>query len=73
MANIKIEFNPCDEINIEYSFREAIRISRVLGVGVLFTFNDVKCFAHPDGDIDKGVDAYHDAIEKQWKGEVAKC
>ena len=73
MANIKIEFNPCDGINIESSFREAIRISRVLGVGVLFTFCEVKCFAHPDGDIDKGVRAYHEAMVKQGKGEVAKC
>ena len=72
MANIKIEFNPGD--NIESSFRESIRISRVLGVGVEFTFNEIRCYAHCDGDVNTGVKAYHEAMVKQGgKYSYARC
>jgi len=70
-ASIKVEF--CAGDNIEGAFSEAIRISKLLGVFVEFYFNGVNCLASENGDVSKGVEAYHRAIKSQdqYKHAVA--
>ena len=62
-ATIKVEFNAGD--NIEGAFKEAIRLAKVLGVWCQFNFNGVTCLANANGEVDKGVEAYHTEIKKK--------
>lgn len=62
-ATIKLEFNAGD--NIEGAFKEAIRLATSLGVWCEFNFNGVTCLANANGEVEKGVEAYHCEIKKK--------
>lgn len=61
--DLKLEPQPgCDIFECASS---AIRIARCLGVNVEFTFNEVRCFAVPQGEPDVLVGQYRAAIRKR--------
>lgn len=64
-ATIKLEFDPGD--NIQDAFKQAIRIATILDVWCQFNFNGVTCITGADGEIDKGVEAYH-KVRKEVRG-----
>jgi ubiquinone/menaquinone biosynthesis C-methylase UbiE len=53
--------------NIETAFKEALRVSNMLGCCIEFTFNSINCIAMPEGDYKKGVENYHTAIKEDDK------
>lgn len=68
-ATIKINFGPGSDI--ENSFIEAVRISKLLGVYTEFQFNGVTCIGRPDGDPSIGVRAYHDLASNKRDFKLA--
>lgn len=47
------------------TFKEAIRLATALGVWCEFNFNGVTCLANANGEVEKGVEAYHSEIKKK--------
>lgn len=64
-STIKIEITP--GTTVYEAFEEAIRISKILKCNVEFGFNDVKCFANPEGSAKAGEDSWKESIGKTTK------
>ena len=60
MITIQAKIEPGSEIS--ESFSNAIRIATTLSCCLEFVFNDVTCIAKPNGDAEKGVNAYYSAL-----------
>lgn len=63
MATFEVIFLAGD--NIEDSFKEAQRLSNLLGAYIMFNFNGVECHINKFGNIDKGVKSYHSELKNK--------
>jgi hypothetical protein len=63
MITIKGEFTAGTDI--VDAFQDATELANKLNVCVEFKFNDVKCFANPNGRIRKGAYEYHEALKSK--------
>ena len=61
-STLTIDITP--GVTVFEAFEEAIRISRMLNCKIKFIFNDVKCFADPEGSAKAG--------EESWKNTAGK-
>jgi len=62
-AQLKIEFLAGDDILS--AFEEAIRIAKLLNIGVSFMFNNVECYATSNSKAINGKIAYLDQLSKK--------
>ena len=53
--------------NIEMALIEAVRLAKLLNVGVQFNFNGVMCYINSTSNVSIGVDCYHDALKNNHK------
>jgi len=68
-ATIKLEFNLGN--SIEEAFEEAIRLATTLRVWCEFDFNGVTCLANAESEIAKGVESYHNQLERKIGHKMA--
>lgn len=68
-AELKIRFMAGDEIT--KSAKEAIRISEILNVNVVFKFNDVTCCVAPGSNPDLLADRYWEELDSEKRYKMA--
>jgi hypothetical protein len=58
--------------DIEEAFTEAMRVSQILNCCIEFKFNDVICWAYPEGKIMNGVSSYRQALKANNRYKFAQ-
>jgi hypothetical protein len=68
---LSIEVEVLLDTSIETACQDAVDLANKLGIGVRFTFNDVRCTTGPGGNPCKLCGAWQDAVDSERKCKVA--
>lgn len=61
---IEVKFIAGD--SIEYASEEATRLAGLLRIAVHFKFNEVNCYAYPNGKPENLVDSYRKSLKDKF-------
>lgn len=63
--SLTVEFIP--GTTIKEAYKQASKLANRINVSIKFIFNGIDCIASPEGDIEKGIKMYYNALDSELK------